>query len=270
MIKFFRKIRYNIISNNKTGKYLQYALGEVLLVVIGILVALQVNNWNEASKEKRKIRKYSESLIQDLENDIKMIDTIQYVASAINIRIDSLSALVRNTEFNEISNLDVFCLSWMKLYRPYSWNRATIEELKSSGGLQLIQNTEIAKRINKYEAFTRHMEDDYKEDNIVSNEAWRLMSSIVNVNYPNSVNLREVIRYSANYGTLEDVFNSSEYKTATNYPLELNSINKELLVNAVNQYNRLFFNNDIRIRIELPQLISDAKTLINMLKEEYH
>ena len=51
MIKFFRKIRYNLMEKNKTGKYLKYAIGEIVLVVIGILIALSINNWNESRKE---------------------------------------------------------------------------------------------------------------------------------------------------------------------------------------------------------------------------
>jgi hypothetical protein len=47
MIKFFRHIRQSLILENKTGKYLKYAIGEIVLVVIGILIALQINNWNE-------------------------------------------------------------------------------------------------------------------------------------------------------------------------------------------------------------------------------
>ena len=50
MIKFFRKIRQNLLSEGKTGKYLKYAIGEIVLVVIGILIALQINNWNENRK----------------------------------------------------------------------------------------------------------------------------------------------------------------------------------------------------------------------------
>ena len=51
MIKFFRKIRQNLLVENKTGKYLKYAIGEIVLVVIGILIALQINNWNENRKD---------------------------------------------------------------------------------------------------------------------------------------------------------------------------------------------------------------------------
>ncbi|MGS2727548.1 DUF6090 family protein [Psychroserpens sp. BH13MA-6] len=53
MIKFFRKIRHNLLSEGKTGKYLKYAIGEIILVVIGILIALQINNWNENQKENK-------------------------------------------------------------------------------------------------------------------------------------------------------------------------------------------------------------------------
>ena len=51
MIKFFRKIRQNLLMENKTRKYFKYAIGEIVLVMIGILLALQINNWNEKRKE---------------------------------------------------------------------------------------------------------------------------------------------------------------------------------------------------------------------------
>jgi len=54
MIKFFRKIRYNPMETGKTGRYFKYAIGEIVLVVIGILIALSINNWNEKQVEKNK------------------------------------------------------------------------------------------------------------------------------------------------------------------------------------------------------------------------
>ena len=56
MIKFFRHIRKDLMEKNKTGKYLKYAIGEIVLVVIGILIALQINNWNENRKLSNKKR----------------------------------------------------------------------------------------------------------------------------------------------------------------------------------------------------------------------
>ena len=62
MIKFFRHIRYNLMETGKTGKYFKYAIGEILLVVIGILIALQINNWNQ----QRILEKQSQQVLLNL------------------------------------------------------------------------------------------------------------------------------------------------------------------------------------------------------------
>jgi hypothetical protein len=71
MIKFFRKIRQNLLMENKTGKYLKYAIGEIVLVVIGILIALQINNWNEERKDRLKLLSIYSLIYNDIEDDIK-------------------------------------------------------------------------------------------------------------------------------------------------------------------------------------------------------
>ena len=69
MIKFFRKIRQNLLSEGKTGKYLKYAVGEIILVVIGILIALSINNWNEERKQNRNLRELYSNLLLDIKAD---------------------------------------------------------------------------------------------------------------------------------------------------------------------------------------------------------
>lgn len=69
MLKFFRHIRKSLIERNQMGKYFKYAIGEILLVVIGILIALQINNWNEKRKSKEAVKIAIESLISDLKKD---------------------------------------------------------------------------------------------------------------------------------------------------------------------------------------------------------
>jgi len=69
MIKFFRHIRKSIIKENRTSKYLLYAIGEIILVVIGILIALQINTWNTENDNKKIVRKNSKTLIENLEKD---------------------------------------------------------------------------------------------------------------------------------------------------------------------------------------------------------
>ena len=95
MIKFFRRIRYNLMEQNKTGKYIKYAIGEIVLVVIGILIALSINNWNESNKlikrEKSlliELRTNLETNVINLENDItnqvKSAATIQYLLNHLD------------------------------------------------------------------------------------------------------------------------------------------------------------------------------------------
>lgn len=70
MIKLFRNIRQNMIKENKTGNYLKYAIGEIVLVVIGILIALQINNWNEKKQNENKITSILEDIQKDLSDDV--------------------------------------------------------------------------------------------------------------------------------------------------------------------------------------------------------
>ncbi|MEH6620929.1 DUF6090 family protein [Maribacter arcticus] len=69
MIKFFRKIRKNLLNEGKTTKYFKYAIGEIVLVVIGILIALQINNWNENRKENHKLSDIYSNLLLDIKAD---------------------------------------------------------------------------------------------------------------------------------------------------------------------------------------------------------
>ena len=73
MIKFFRKIRQKLLSENKFSKYLVYAIGEIVLVVIGILIALQINNWNENRKNEEQGIIQKKALKIELENDLETL-----------------------------------------------------------------------------------------------------------------------------------------------------------------------------------------------------
>ena len=76
MISFFRKIRQKLLSQNRVTRYLVYALGEILLVVIGILIALQVNNWNEGRKEKARERELLIFALENIKADSLSLDSI--------------------------------------------------------------------------------------------------------------------------------------------------------------------------------------------------
>jgi len=80
MIKFFRKIRQNLLWEGKTGKYFKYAVGEIILVVIGILIALQINNWYEDRKLIVKEKETYKNIITDLKRDLVQLETSIYWA----------------------------------------------------------------------------------------------------------------------------------------------------------------------------------------------
>jgi hypothetical protein len=71
MIKLFRNIRRNLLNEGKTTKYFKYAIGEIVLVVIGILIALQINNYNEERKDRNKLLNIYSLIYDDLEDDIQ-------------------------------------------------------------------------------------------------------------------------------------------------------------------------------------------------------
>ena len=76
MIKFFRKIRQRLLSQNRFSRYFVYAVGEILLVVIGILIALQVNNWNEERNQRQVELKYFYNLKNDLLADNESLNLL--------------------------------------------------------------------------------------------------------------------------------------------------------------------------------------------------
>ncbi|MFD1004965.1 DUF6090 family protein [Winogradskyella aquimaris] len=94
MIKFFRHIRQSLIMNNKTSKYFKYAIGEIILVMIGILLALQVNNWNEERKHHKSEKEFYKGIAYDLNQDLEFI---RYVRSYTEPKLNVFKRL--NTQF---------------------------------------------------------------------------------------------------------------------------------------------------------------------------
>ena len=77
MLRFFRKIRQKLLLQNQVVKYLLYAIGEIILVMIGILLALQGNNWNQKNQKEERILTYLENLKSDLYNDIERMEDMK-------------------------------------------------------------------------------------------------------------------------------------------------------------------------------------------------
>ena len=102
MIPFFRKIRKKMADDNKPMKYMRYAVGEILLVVIGILIALQINNWNESRKSKDLYYSYLFRLKEDFTN----IHNSTTEANLIEQELLELGELVLDVSLNKKENVN--------------------------------------------------------------------------------------------------------------------------------------------------------------------
>ncbi|MFT4662352.1 MAG: hypothetical protein ACI8XB_002642 [Patiriisocius sp.] len=142
MIKFFRKIRYDLMEKNKTGKYLKYAIGEIILVVIGILIALSINNSNESRKTRNQEVHYLKNLKTDLILNIAELD--EYIAVR-NLRIESANKVLEYFEGKPLTDLNDIAFHTTNIYiwQKFSQQDNTFQELVNSGNLALISNDTI-------------------------------------------------------------------------------------------------------------------------------
>ena len=259
------------MEKNKTGKYLKYAIGEIVLVVIGILIALSINNWDIHKNQQEKIKEYAKLYIQDLEDDILMTETNWKMMINVSDKIDSLAQSVQNKKIEEISNIDFLCMSFNILYRPYTWNRSTIDQMKSSGSLQYIENVSISKKIGEYDALTHHFDGDYLNDKAKSENATNLIYQVVNSNYINIIALRKNVLVKINNPDNNEfhLYSEPEYLKSKTYDLRLITNDIKDIDKVINSLIRLQVYYDIRCNIELPKLTADAEELITLLKETY-
>ena len=138
MIKFFRKIRYDLMEKNKTGKYLKYAIGEIVLVVIGILLALQINNWNEERKENLKEQAILKRLVKEFKSNRKQL--LEKIESRNDINQNCNRLLTFYTE-PENAQLDSILL-YLGSIVPTTFDPVQ-NDLVKSGSIEIVRSEEL-------------------------------------------------------------------------------------------------------------------------------
>jgi hypothetical protein len=166
MIRIFRNIRQQLAAENKVARYLRYAIGEIVLVVIGILIALQINNLNDKAKERQKELHYLGNIKTDLQMTIAEIDRTLAVRSQCII---GAKAMLRHFEGEPVTDWEAFNAngiinySWQKFYQ----NNNTFQELINSGNLALIRSDSIKNTLMDMEALyvkLKSEEDHFRYD----------------------------------------------------------------------------------------------------------
>ena len=147
MIKFFRKIRQSLLIENKTGKYFKYAIGEIVLVVIGILIALQINNWNEKNKlkteEVKLLKEMKSALLSDKEDILSNIGEHISAAKSCSILLEHIS---NKLPYND--SLDFHFANSLNTTR-FSHTSSPYETLKIKGP-DLIENDSLRVMLGDY------------------------------------------------------------------------------------------------------------------------
>ena len=163
MFRFFRHIRQNLLQQGKVSRYLGYAIGEIVLIMIGIFLALQLNNWNEERMDRIEEREILARLLKEVQTHLagfpQRFDSIEKKQKAL--KGVALAFNGQPIEDNKAFLSDV--VTGTKFPWGSSYTRLTFEELQSSGKLGLVQNTSLREEIIGYYASMAKLETMFAE-----------------------------------------------------------------------------------------------------------
>lgn len=174
MLRLFRRIRKKLIEQSKVRSYFLYAVGEILLVVIGILIALQVNNWNDDRMLKQNEVQLSQRLLEETQRNIRELEDTQLQAAKVSSGILSLLHLV-DEDYSKADAFEVDSLIFTVLAATrVNLNLAVLNEALSTGQLANFQNDTLKNilysfpsKLNEVQANEQALLDDNR-DNMLS------------------------------------------------------------------------------------------------------
>jgi hypothetical protein len=238
LINFFRKIRKSFLADNKLAKYFLYTTGEIILVVFGILIALQVNNWNEDRVNRKKEATYLNNIKRDLNNQLKSLDLqLQFEESIIKTTGPILEQYKKN---NSILVDSLFTASIGKLTGRMTFVKIdpTYTELLSAGNIDIIRNEEIKSYLINYYQNMERMERVINNNNNLYTDA---------VFVPNMLELSE-FQLGSQYHMKDNQL--SKKSERSQFPFDLNTSElKEITVQQLKiPANKMRFMNMINYR----------------------
>lgn len=252
MIKFFRKIRQKLLTENKFSKYLLYVVGEIVLVVLGILIALAINNNNEAGKTKVKELNYLIGVKSDLHLNLNELKT--YITTR-EISVNSAETILDFFTMEEVIDPDKFNFHNLnvQIWYPFNKNDNSFQELINSGNLAIISNASIKNTL-------LNMELGYKKINFIESH---MRQDFENYIYPIYFSITDLKSDITNY-----TFQVS--KGAEGVKKELSQDKVELLLNnqtLKNGFVLSIFNNN-QLIIEYNDMILMTENLISSIDQE--
>ena len=164
MISFFRQLRHRLLTQNRFSRYLLYAIGEILLVMIGILLALQVNNWNEERIERKKERFYLNALKEEFENNKQEVERVKALNSQNLEHALALSARMGKNATIPEKTFDSLIIGTVGSEVQYRPGEGVMRELIQSGNLGILSNNPLRKKPSSWDGLitrVRFQEDEH-------------------------------------------------------------------------------------------------------------
>jgi hypothetical protein len=246
---------------NKTGKYLKYAIGEIVLVVIGILIALQINNWNQSNKEKEIEQKYLMNILSDLKNQKDLINTQLEIEQSY---YEAAGQIIKNYQQNNgliIDSIFFKHATFITSRKTFVITNPTYTDLISSGNINIINNIEIKDKLIKYYQELERVEKITQNNN----------SLLVDQNYLSVFN-KTAYYFKTDilelYGSTSKL---NEHMTIPTYEIKLEDLSKNLLSkeeNILSFMNAIYLRNTIAIGqyIHFKDVMTTTQSLINELE----
>jgi len=173
MLKIFRKVRQNMIKNNKVTAYLLYALGEIILVMIGILLALQVNNWNENRRQKNELNNILRTVTYDLETDTLVAGQVTRLYDTLQVK----SNIIINKQLKKENYKDCLaCASLTTFYSPFNIQTKGFELLKNISSERTNQKDSLVNSIIQIYSLYKPMID--KNNERLENEVMKNLNEL--------------------------------------------------------------------------------------------
>jgi Family of unknown function (DUF6090) len=151
MIKLFRKLRQELVETGKTGRYLKYAIGEIVLVVIGILIALSISNWNEERKIENMGKEYTREIYAELKKEISNLNEILVALRTQYDGTENVLLVIESSEKLITDTLEFTNNHWAPT-RLFIIQRDlnTFDELRSSGQSRLLKNDSLSHLLDRF------------------------------------------------------------------------------------------------------------------------
>ena len=206
MIHFFRKIRHQLFTNNKFSKYLLYAIGEIILVVIGILIALQINNWNNQKLLNRAEVKSYQNIRRQVIEDKAELTEVKGFNNYFKRSYERANKIIEVQDYNKVDSLALMAMG-LSLYSDFHSSGNIYETLVNSGDIKLLKNSEIPSKLQKLEMTyinVNNLEDIHWE--IIINELSPLLRGVINYNTRKPVQPKKLFEVEIQNYFVENIY----------------------------------------------------------------